>query len=394
MGLFGWTRVLMRQETAGFRWRPADVVLILWAISGAIAYTVQQGEMSAFIYRLGLAFDGVGMYFLFRFLIRDWDELIQAVKALCLIAIPVAIAFMIEAVTARNAFAVFGGVPEITLVREDRLRCQGAFSHPILAGCFWASLMPLMAALWRQPRSPQWIVMCGIGASLLVIIACASSTPVMAVLLAIVGAAMWPLRGSMRQLRWGIVGVLVILHFSMQAPVWHLISRIDVVGGSTGWHRYFLLDQAINHFSEWAMVGTPSTAVWGPGLQDVTNHFILEGVTGGAMTLLLFIIIIALCFRSVGQAWRANAGNRANMMLAWAIGVSLFVHCMNFLAVSYFGQIMMIWYFTLACATSLGPAASRAAQTVHAPSGPVMQHGGAGRRAHATPGQAFRHFRA
>src|SRR5688572_20947616 len=36
MVLFGWTRVMMRQEAAGFRWRPADFVLIAWAVSGAI----------------------------------------------------------------------------------------------------------------------------------------------------------------------------------------------------------------------------------------------------------------------------------------------------------------------------------------------------------------------
>ena len=43
--------------------------------------------------------------------------------------------------------AAMGGVPEITVVREGRLRCQGAFAHPILAGCFWAEQLPLIAAL-------------------------------------------------------------------------------------------------------------------------------------------------------------------------------------------------------------------------------------------------------
>ena len=73
--------------------------------------------------------------------------------------------------------------------------------------------------------------------------------------------------------------------------------------------------------------------------------------------MLLFISIIVLAFGSVGRMWRASAdaGDRAMLYLAWAIGVSLFVHCMNFLAVSYFGQIMMMWYFALAIAISLDP---------------------------------------
>jgi hypothetical protein len=55
--------------------------------------------------------------------------------------------------------------------------------------------------------------------------------------------------------------------------------------------------------------------------------------------------------------WRtaASMGDRPMVFVSWAVGVSLFVHCMNFLAVSYFGQIMMMWYFALAIAISLDP---------------------------------------
>ena len=35
------------------------------------------------------------------------------------------------------------------------------------------------------------------------------------------------------------------------------------------------------------------------------------------------------------------------------LGVGLFVHCMNYIAVSYFGQIEMLWYLQLAIITSL-----------------------------------------
>ena len=41
----------------------------------------------------------------------------------------------------------------------------------------------------------------------------------------------------------------------MKAPVWALIQRIDIVGGSSGWHRYELIDQCIKHFSDWWLMG-------------------------------------------------------------------------------------------------------------------------------------------
>ena len=122
------------------------------------------------------------------------------------------------------------------MIREGRLRCQGAFSHPILAGCFWASVLPLMAATYWQRTVPKWLMMAGIASVFVIIGACASSTPVMGVLFGFLGAAMFPIRPWMRSIRWVMVLALLCLHMVMKAPVWHLISRVDVVSGSTGWH--------------------------------------------------------------------------------------------------------------------------------------------------------------
>ena len=149
----------------------------------------------------------------------------------------------------------------------------------------------------------------------------------------------------------------------MEAPVWHLISRISAVGGSTGWFRYKLIDSAITHFSEWAVLGTRSTGHWFWGAQDVTNQFILEGVRGGFATLALFVATIAYAFRDVGSIWRIHTHNHFRLVLSWAFGASLFVHCVNYIGVSYFGQIHILWYLLLAMIGSMsvqaGPAKKR-----------------------------------
>jgi hypothetical protein len=90
-------------------------------------------------------------------------------------------------------------------------------------------------------------------------------------------------------------------------------------------------------------------------MQDITNHYVLEAVSGGMVTLALFVLMIALSFGAVGRLWRAASGDRAALYLGWCLGVSLFVHCCNFMAVSYFGQISMMWYLTLAIIISLAP---------------------------------------
>ncbi len=359
MVVFGGCRLFLKKEYLSVIWKPLDTAIVLWTLSSMLILTVQQGDFSTFINRLGFAFDVFGMYFLFRCLIQNWQDVDTVIFSALLISIPVAAAFLLENMTGRNIFSVFGGVDEITHIREGRLRCQGAFSHAILAGCFWASLMPLFAARWWKSAKDHIWAITGLFTSSLIIICCASSTPVLAILSGIIGSAMFFVRRQMRMVRWGVILSLVALHMVMKAPVWHLIARISAVGGSGGYHRYRLIDQAINRFDEWALLGTKSTAHWFWGAQDVCNQYVLEGVQGGFLTLCLFVTVIAIAFREVGFLWRSQTHNPYRLVFSWALGVGLFVHCMNFIGVSYFGQIWILWYLLLAMIGSLSSQVNR-----------------------------------
>ncbi len=361
--LVGGLRLLLWNEIHGLRWRPVDVLLLCWGVSGTVIMTLQLDSFAAFVGRLGWFFDAAGMYFFFRLLIRDEEDVRRLITWLCIISVPVAIAFVFEYATRRNLFSIFGGVPEHTVVREGRPRCQGAFSHPILAGCFWASLLPIMFTGWWGDSRQRLAAAIGVPSALIIVVASMSSTPAMGVVLAVLGWLLFPLRRWMRWVRWGLLGLLIGLHFSMEKPVWHLLSRVDLVGGSTGWHRYYLIDEAIRHFNEWWLLGTPSTAHWGWWLIDVTNQYVLEGVNGGLLTLLLFIGMVASSYASVGRIWRVHRASGPGQMLGWGLGVSLFIHTITFLAVSYFGQILLIWFLLLAVIASLDP--GRAASGLH-----------------------------
>jgi len=103
------------------------------------------------------------------------------------------------------------------------------------------------------------------------------------------------------------------------------------------------------------MIGmSRSTADWGPGLKDVTNYYIMAGVDGGIMLLLLMLVVIGFAFAYAGRACR-KAQNRPDQIMAYMLGVSLFVHCVNFISVTYFGQIIMVWSLTLAMIGSMAP---------------------------------------
>jgi len=352
MVVIGWTRLILRREWWPFSVNRLDGIVTLWALSGAIVFTFTHGTMDAVVNRLGFLFDALGMYFLFRVLIRDWCDLRLIAACAALIAVPVAGAFLIEKATARNMFAFLGGVPEITTMRAGQLRCQGAFAHPILAGSFWASLSPLIVSIWWTTRgSTRLLAPIGLICAAIVVGTCASSTPLLALVLGMLAMLLYPMRRYLPWLRLAGVFMLIGLHLVMIAPVWHLLARISVVEGSTGWYRYKLIDEFIEHADEWWLLGTRSTEHWWTwGSADVTNQYVLEGVHGGLLTLLLFFGVLAIAFHAIGGARQHAEHLPGRRLLSWALGCSLLVHTLAFIAVSYFGQIIVVWYMTLAMA--------------------------------------------
>jgi hypothetical protein len=305
--------------------------------------------------KLGSSFDAIGFYFYFRSVIRSVEDIKVVAKQLGFIAVPVAMFFLIEWKTGHNIFSVFGGVPDLTVVRAGRLRVQGAFSHPILAGCFWAATFPLILSIWKCQKGRRERVMAGIGtcAAAAIVYLTASSTPLIGLVVGIVALGMFVFRFQMRIIQFGGVAVIAGLDIVMKARVWHLISRVNVTGGSTGYHRYQLIDSTIAHFDEWWLNGTANIDHWNIFSNDVTNQYVAEAITGGLVTLILFVIMILLAFSGVGRAWRALEDNDEDQFFVWSVGAALFVHSVNFIGVSYFGQIRMLWYLSLAIGGAL-----------------------------------------
>lgn len=239
------------------------------------------------------------------------------------------------------------------------MRCQGAFAHPIIAGCFWASVLPLIASLWWRGTLSRPLAVVGSCSALAAVGLSASSTPVMAVLMGLLGASLFLVRHWVHWVFFAACASAVVLHLVMKAPVWHLISRITIAKGNTAYFRFQLIDSAIHRFDEWALLGTKSTSHWFWGAQDLTNQYILEGVQGGVLTLLLFLVMITLAFLAVGRTWRAVQRRRDLLILSWGLGTAMFVHCTSFIGVSYFGQIVFLWYFHLAVIASFDEYATR-----------------------------------
>jgi hypothetical protein len=369
--LVGILRVLFRGEAAQLRWTPLDKIFAWWVLVSVVFGTMSKPSMELFVNRMGDAYTAVGSYFFFRCVIADFEDIVTSVRTLAWVSLPLAALMLVENNTGHNPFAALGGVPAFSAIREGHVRCQGAFRHAILAGTFGATLIPLCVALWFYRPQYRRLTIAALIASLVITITARSSGALLALLAGVGGLMFWKWRQSLRLIRRGVVVAILGLALAMNAPVWFLLAKLSSVSGGGGWHRAWLIDQAVRHFDEWWLFGTTYTASWGPAgeviaadpnMMDITNHYVMEGVKGGMLKLGLFLVIIIVCFKGIGQKLRTEAAASPSGFLIWALGVTLFAHCLSFISVTYFDQIIVIWYWLLAavCLAIYSPSKSYA----------------------------------
>ena len=356
--LVGFVRVLTRQEVRGFKTNGLDKLFIAWALTGLLCGIIRGSGAEMF----GVAYNSLGTYLLIRLLMRKPEEVLIHLRFLAVAAVVIGVSMIWEVTTQKNLFHVFGGVPQILLERGDRVRCQGPFRSPVLAGTFGATLFPLMVGLWFQGgRNKQHAIGGALGCTVITVLS-NSSGPLLCYLVALAGLGLWSMRERMHLFRRGALAVIIGLALLMKAPVWYLIAKVSDVAGGGGWHRSYIIDLAVKHFSEWWLVGTSRTADWAtnyevlsvdPNNMDITNHYVAQGVIGGVWMLGLFLTIIILGFKAVGRALHSGADQRLAPKLSWAIGVTLTAHCAAFFSVSYFDLIQVFWFWFLAIIASL-----------------------------------------
>jgi hypothetical protein len=324
-----------------------DIVFVLWALFRALASVlIFSFNSGAVVNQAAFLLDAIGGYFVLRYLIRDDDDIYRVLRAFVVVSCVIAVCMIFEKVLQVNVFGLLGGVRAVPESRGGAVRAQGPFQHELLAGTFGATLIPLFFLLWKNGKSYVLAAVGAISATIMVF-ASHSSTPVLAYGAGILAICAWPLRRHTRTVRWGMVAALVGLNMVMKAPVWFIIQHIDVVGGSSGYHRAMLVNDFIVHFRDWWLIGTTENARWGFNMWDMCNQFVAEGQVGGLATFVCFVALICICFSRIGTARKAVEGDREKEWYFWFFGAALFSHVVGFFGISYFDQTRFSWFALL-----------------------------------------------
>lgn len=351
----GVLRACLRREAPENCPAGLDLCLLGWAIWACFSSAFHKDPGSALIFRLGLVYDACGLFFLLRIFCRSIDDARRLSLACAILLVPVAAAMCYEKVALFNLFSLFGGISEIPVVREGVIRAGGPFGHPILAGTIGAVSLPLMTLGWQRSRvlAALGVVACGV-----MIVTSASSGPIMSAAFGIIGLSLWRIRQVVRPLRWAAVAGYIGLDMVMHDPAYYIMARIDIVGGSTGYHRSRLIESSIEHLGEWWFAGTDYTrhwmatgVPWSANHTDITNHYVRMGVVGGLPLMLLFIAGLGLAFSYVGRQVDGKLPARDRFVL-WALGSALFCHAITCLSVAYFDQSIIFLFLTQAAIAS------------------------------------------
>jgi len=343
----GWLRVICRREYFPSQLGILDKLVFASALCNAIMYSVLWGDIGAVVNRLGILLTTLGGYFLVRALVRNQEDIIRVIMALAVAAALIAPSMLYEHSHAYNPFWLLGA-PEITNVRDGQIRAQGPFGHAITAGVVGAVLLPLFVGLIFEGRRVRLLAVGGVTASMAMIFASHSSTPVLTLAAAILGLAMWTARRNMRAVRWGVVLGLLVVQVGMTSPVWFIMDRASGVMGGSGWHRAMLVDNFVRHFWEWWLYGTRANPDWGWSMWDVDNAYVGAGLSGGLLSFILFIAILVYGFKIIGKGRRIAENRRREARLIWLLGVALFANAVAFFGIVYFDQAIVAWYALLA----------------------------------------------
>jgi hypothetical protein len=355
----GVLRVVAKRERIAGPMTRLDWLMILWAAYAVFNTVFHQNPTAVLIYRLGLMLDALGIFLLFRIFVREPEDLRRLFGIICVLLAPIAMGMIAEKLTGRNYFALSFGDMAPPEFRNGGYRARGPFYHAILAGTVGAASLPMALCLWRENRR---LALVGLGAASGIVYASGSSGPIMTALTVIFAVALWTQRQYLRAIRWSALVLILALAVAMNAPVYYLIARIDITGGSTGYHRAALIESAVIHLDEWWLAGTDYTRHWMPaGIPgnaahtDLTNQYLVMGVMGGLPLMLLYIWILFEAFSVVGREVRSSlaSGSASDGFLIWTLGAILFGHVTTFLSISYFGQSFVILYLLLAVIGSL-----------------------------------------
>lgn len=346
-----------------FTWSQLDTWVAFSMVVYVVIICITQPLSSAVENRMGFLMDTWFVYMVVRFIVSDRTTLVSVIKCAGLTLAPLAILGVAESITDWRPFALLlrnAPVFEHLMSYESRWgfnRAIGPFSHSILFGCCFVIFLPLIYCLRHHKNYWHGLAYILSGVALFGGLSSMSSGPWVMTIVAIFCMAIERHKRLVKPLLIFFVSSCIFIGVASNRPFYHVIASYANPLGGSGWHRAKLVDCAIEHFDEWYLLGYGDRDPgWGESLgmtiTDVTNEFILNGVRYGILGIVVLCGVLTAAFRDVLRTWKKTQDPQVRS-LCWSFGSILCSLIIAWMSVSFFGQLIPLFYCILGMIGSL-----------------------------------------
>ena len=348
-----------------------DKLIIIYFGAQILAGATTTPSLMAFLEnRGGAVFDMLLPYFAVRMIVRNKQQYLTLLKAVLVIAAPLAIAGFYQCISGDNLVGFFkkyyawGRVKrDAPIPRAGFFRAEITFSHSIMYGLFFSMFGPICAGLLRHARKGKLLCAIGVGLMGVGVVSSLSAGPWLGALLAILFITLYFYRRY-----WRIALLLAILMFGMVEIIGdrHFYDEIDQFGfgsGRTATHRVRLMEVAL---LEGGMRGHWLTGFgwgvdpgWGrkiyPGTDratDLTNHYLVVLCRYGLVGLVPFLAVIIVAFKKLVDSYKVSM-YKSDRWLVWCLSAALFGSATAFLGAYLFGPPITVYYIIVGLAGAM-----------------------------------------
>ena len=342
-----------------FKWSQLDKI-VTYSIMVYVGVTlITRPRWSLVENRAGFVMDTWFAYMIVRFIITDKEKLVSVIKFVSVVLVPLAILGCIEAITDWQPFVPLSALsPWIIgeIVKQYRwgfTRAIGPFEHAILFGNCFIIFLPLVYYLRNEKNIWRFLAYLFSGIILLGAISSFSMGPLVMMVVALFCLTMEKFKLWVKPMIKFLIFSLIFIQLFSNRSFYHvLFSYVGTIGG-TGYHRAKMIDLAISHLNEWWLAGYGDRTIdwgWGTwsfeGHTDVTNEYLVVGLRYGLIGMFFLLMVLFIAFRNLIKAYKKS--NDPNMKsLYWALGSILFSITVVWTSVSFFGQLMPLFYCVL-----------------------------------------------
>lgn len=377
-------RITIADQTL-YSYRIAYLLMMPWALSGilrgqlkfywpdglvllgsgwmVVSFVVNSGVAAGLASGVGAALDVILPYLVVRMSVRNLRDFRRLLVLLAPVVFVISIVMIMESVThtryIRDAGqAIFGqlgaaefgsghGARIASDIRFGLLRAMGPFSHPILAGLFLASLLPLFYYL----KIRGWPLAVGYFSGAVSVLT-ASSAAVLAIGFFVLTAAYEFVRRRVSFLTWGhftgtLTGVLLFAHFATQNGIISVLVRYTL-NPHSGYYRLLIWEYGSASVARNPLFGIGYRTIdslWWMG-DSIDAYWLALAIRYGLPTpIMIFLAMILILVALSRTAKRATGGDKTAII---GTVVTLVILGVCGFTVSYFGGIVMWFYAILA----------------------------------------------